>query len=269
MKKIVQRVMRFSIFQPLWEKLFHTAKVGMNYWGGGSFLHSGELNAFKKIFSERKKEKYFLVFDIGANEGNYALALEQIINISKKGTDTSHQIHCFEPAKNTFLELQAKMAGNPNIALNNFGLSEIVSECTLYVPTDSNVLSSVYSKHIITREIANFNEEVIKLDTIDNYCTQKNIVHINFLKIDVEGFELNVLKGAKKMLENNAIEFIQFEFGECMIDARVFFRDFWNLLHEKFELYIILPSGLNHIMQYHEGLEVFHCSNILAKNKEL
>jgi hypothetical protein len=143
-----------------------------------------------------------------------------------------------------------------------------MSECTLYVPTDSNVLSSVYSKHILTREIANFNEELIKLDTIDNYCTQKNIAHIDFLKIDVEGFELNVLKGAKKMLENNAIEFIQFEFGECMIDAKVFFRDFWYLLHEKFELYIILPNGLNHIKQYHEGLEVFHCSNILAKNKE-
>ncbi len=268
MKKIVQRVMRSSIFQPLWEKLFHTAKVGMNYWGGGSFLHSGELNIFKTLFSERREGTHFQIFDIGANEGNYALALEKIIHKSKKDADTSYQIHCFEPAKNTFLQLQAKMEGKSNIALNNFGLSETVSGCTLYVPTNSNVLSSVYSKHIITREIANFTEEKIKMDTIDNYCTQNAIAYINFLKIDVEGFELNVLKGAKKMLENNAIEFIQFEFGECMIDARVFFRDFWNLLHEKFELYIILPNGLNRIKQYHEGLEVFHCSNILAKNKK-
>ena len=69
MKKIIQRIMRSSIFQPLWKKLFHTAKVGMNYWGGGSFLYSGELNSFKKIFTHSKKEnplvsKTFAISDL-------------------------------------------------------------------------------------------------------------------------------------------------------------------------------------------------------------
>ncbi len=268
MKKIVQRIMRSSIFQPLWKKLFHTAKVGMNYWGGGSFLYSGELNTFKKIFINRKKENTFLIFDVGANEGNYALAVEKIINESNQATKINYRMHCFEPATNTFLQLKKNTESKDTITINNVGLSETVSDCTLYVPTDSSVLSSVYAKHIISREIENFTKEVIKMDTIDNYCLQNKIAHIDFLKIDVEGFELNVLKGAKQLLQNNSIDFIQFEFGECMIDARIFFRDFWNLLHEKFELYIILPNGISAIKQYHDGLEVFHCANILAKNKQ-
>ena len=57
----------------------------------------------------------------------------------------------------------------------------------------------------------------IKLDTLDNYCKDNKIVHIHALKIDVEGFELDVLKGARNMLKNKAIDFIQFELSDTFL----------------------------------------------------
>ena len=48
---------------------------------------------------------------------------------------------------------------------------------------------------------------------------------IDFFKIDVEGHEMDVLKGIGDKISN--IKLIQFEFGGCNIDTRCFFQDFW------------------------------------------
>jgi Methyltransferase FkbM domain len=60
---------------------------------------------------------------------------------------------------------------------------------------------------------ANASEELVTIDTIDNYCGKKNISKIDLLKIDTEGFELNVLKGAKGMMLQKKISFIYCETG--------------------------------------------------------
>ena len=262
-------MMRSAFFQPLWGKLFHIAKVGMNYWGAGSYLYSGELNCFKKIVEKRDQNGLFIIFDVGANEGNYVLALDKIMQDNSKTAPLNYQIHCFEPVKKTFSELESAVAGSKHIQLNHFGLSAAKETGHVFVPENSSVLSSNFQQHITSKQLSSFTQEQINLDTLDNYCRQNNILHINYLKIDVEGFELNVLKGAAEMLGKGAVDHIQFEFGECMIDARVFFKDFWNLLNEKYRLYKILPDSLHEITAYNEELEVFHCANFIATHKRI
>ena len=70
------------------------------------------------------------------------------------------------------------------------------------------------------------------------------------------------------MLYQNRIGAIQIEFGGCNIDARIFFRDFWNFLHDKFFVYRIVRDGLYQIKKYDERLECFACSNYLFVNKK-
>ena len=54
------------------------------------------------------------------------------------------------------------------------------------------------------------------VDTIDDFCSANKIPKIDILKIDTEGFDLNVLKGAQQMLSRGQIAFIYTEFNDCV-----------------------------------------------------
>jgi hypothetical protein len=85
------------------------------------------------------------------------------------------------------------------------------------------------------------------------------------LKLDIEGHELNAIKGAKQMIADKKVDFIQFEFGGCNIDSRTYFQDFYYLLKDKYRIYRILRDGIFEIEQYKETSEIFITVNYLAE----
>ena len=84
------------------------------------------------------------------------------------------------------------------------------------------------------------------------------------LKIDVEGHEFNVLKGAEKLLSSNSVRYIQFEFSEFNMESGVFLRDFFNMLTPRYRIYRILRRGLAPLNTYNTYQEVFKTTNYLA-----
>jgi len=110
-------------------------------------------------------------------------------------------------------------------------------------------------------------KELIHLESLDNFCKDKGINHINFLKLDVEGHEYKVLQGAKDLIGKNSIDFIQFEFGGANIDSRTYFQDFYYLLTPYYKIYRILKDGLIAIDTYKEIYEIFLTTNFLAISK--
>ena len=95
-------------------------------------------------------------------------------------------------------------------------------------------------------------------------CKRKKIKEVKFLKIDTEGNELNVLLGAKRLLKENRIETIQFEFNEMNVMSRVFFRDFLELMPDH-TFYRLLPAGLLPIGKYSPLTnEIFAYQNVIA-----
>ena len=109
--------------------------------------------------------------------------------------------------------------------------------------------------------------EEITVKRLDAFCREHKIDRIDLLKIDVEGGELSVLKGATEMLNAGAIHMIQFEFGPCHIDARVFFKDFFRLLSPRYHIYRVLRDGLKLVDKYREADEIFLTTNYLAVTK--
>ena len=90
-----------------------------------------------------------------------------------------------------------------------------------------------------------------------------------FLKIDVEGFELEVLRGAQRMLSEGRIVAIQFEFNEMNVVGRVFVGDFFHLLGPTYTLYRLLPHGLMPIIgQNHWWNEQFIYQNLFALSSQ-
>ncbi|MBC7888546.1 MAG: FkbM family methyltransferase [Ferruginibacter sp.] len=265
MKRVIGYVLRKpsgrKSMQKIYETLFRLSLTGLNYGNGGDFKDSGELYVLKYIKEKLGAEKSITLFDVGGNVGNYSKTLAGIF------TDNA-VIHAFEPSKITFEIFLKTTAGITNIVPNNFGLSDIATDVILYANNDNSGLSSVYQRNLAHFGIAMDKTEKIQLSTVDLYCQKNNINRIHFLKLDVEGHELNVMKGANLMISNKKVDFIQFEFGGCNIDSRTYFQDFYYLLKDKYVIYRILKDGLQEIQQYDERNEIFITINYLAIKRD-
>lgn len=199
-----------------------------------------------------------VIFDVGANKGQFAQAVLKIF-------DQNVTLYSFEPSVNTFCILKAALTDCTNFKIYNYGLGESNEELTLYMDKKASGEASIYKRQVSgkTYEIT----ETIKIITLDNFCVDNNINHIHYLKLDVEGHELSVLKGAKCTLSSCMIDWIQFEFGGCNIDSRTYFRDFFDLLSPNYNIYRLVRNGLVPINQYHETLEIFTTTNFIAMSK--
>lgn len=224
--------------QTFWERLFFLALRGMNIGGGGSPVTSGELNVIRGL------PKGAVVLDVGANRGQYARAA-----LDTRG---DLRIYSFEPSIPAFAVLEK----TPGVKAFPFGFSETEGEVVLYSDSEGSVLASVYQ-----RDVAGipFREAgTVLLRRLADFCTENEITHIDLLKIDVEGHELEVLRGMGNLRPDR----IQFEFGGCNIDSRTFLRDFLRALPD-YTLHRILPAGLTSF-RYSERMEQFGLSNFLA-----
>lgn len=202
------------------------------------------------------------IFDVGANRGQYLSLLLEVF-----GAREAFSIHCFEPSATTFALLLETAKGHPAVVANNCALAAKPGEATLYMNFPASGLASLTARRLdhFGLDHSLFSENVA-IQTLDEYCETSGISEIHLLKIDVEGHELDVLKGASRMLAAKSIHLIQFEFGGANIDTRTYFQDYFYLLSEiGYDIYRILPDGtLYRIATYSEELEKFRTANYLA-----
>ncbi len=185
-----KRVFGSGEFFNLWQNLYRLSLRGMNLGGGGNVFTSGEfaiLNILRDNIGVRNEP---VLFDVGANVGNYIALLMNVF--------PNAQIHSFEPAKETFANLQKNTAPRlthyaGEVRLNNFGLSDSPSEATLHYDRENSGLASLYDRQLDYFGIDYSKSETVQLFTPDNYCAENNIDHIDFLKMDVEGHEIRRL----------------------------------------------------------------------------
>ena len=253
-EKIVSPFFGKKKYYRIWNKLYKASMMGMNVGNGGDFESSGEKYAMGYVKNLLKNIDKPVLFDVGANRGDYAKELVKNYR--------NAEIHCFEPAAETF-KILCSQGKSDKVIMNNFGMSDTCTESILYYDAECDGLASMYKRQCVEHA-----EPIrIKLDTVDHYCEERNIPRINLLKIDIEGNELNALHGAQRMLDEGKIDVIQMEFGGCNIDSRTYFRDFWNLLSAKYKVYRVLLDGVEEITEYGDILEIFFCTNYLFVRK--
>lgn len=229
---------------------------GLGMLNSQNYLISGE-KYFLKIFLKQFNKP--VIFDVGSNQGTYA----KMIKIKRQDAD----VYAFEPHPDTFKRLR-KIAHLFSFKAFNCAVSDKNSNGLLYdfmkdgsthASLEKEVIEKIHRRKTIASRI-----DIISLD----YFTERqSISHINLLKMDTEGNELGVLLGCKKMLKENRIDVIQFEFGETNIPNRIFLIDFIELL-PNYNFYRLIMNGLLPIEKYAPvHWEIFAFQNIIAINK--
>jgi FkbM family methyltransferase len=248
-------------FQGFYERMHEVSLRGMNYGGGGSVQDSGEAMAIRRVRESIDTQAKVILFDVGANVGDYTRAL-----LREFGDRPAVEVHAFEPAPAPRSDLVSSLGSDGRVHIHAFGLGEKAGQRALFTSEDSG-LTSVYRRKLDHLGLEMRPSGEVEIDTIDAFAECQGIRRIDFLKLDVEGHELQVLAGAERMLKEGGIGAIQFEFGGTNIDSRTYFQDFYYRLASRYDLYRILSDGLRLIPRYDERQEVFTTTNYLALQK--
>jgi len=196
--------------------------------------------------------------DIGGNKGEYS---EEIISRFQ-----GVRVFIFEPSRFNQNTLEMKFSDNPNVRVFQIALSDSAGFMPLYADSPGSGGAS-----LLHRKIGHFGIHVSEIEKIevrrfDEIWIKENGDIIDLVKIDVEGYELNVLRGFGEILTR--VRVVQFEMGGTDIDSRTFFQDFWYFFAQnKFSLFRMSPSGLVRIHSYKEQEEGFVFKNYVAFNE--
>lgn len=141
-------------------------------------------------------QKLETVFDVGANIGQTALTLARNFPESR--------VFSFEPIPSTFARLAQNTGREPRIeavccALGSEPGSGKMTTEPLSVSNTLLVEPQTNPKTPVTD---------VNIDTVSSFCAKRGIQRLSLLKIDTEGYEMNVLKGAERLLVAKQIEFV-------------------------------------------------------------
>ena len=167
--------------------------------GIGGKLHS-QYNLLAKEFFEEEIE---CILDVGANIGYQSLFYNKFFGNKIK-------IHCFEPHPISYFFLEKNLSSLDNIKLYNFALGNENKEDYMTIPDHEAHRLSNLGLMSIGQNSNNLKTKILikKLDLLPVSFQQFKAIYI---KIDVEGYEYNVLKGMSNFLNNNTHLYLKIE----------------------------------------------------------
>ena len=227
----------------LWRKLSHRVQIALdrNRW----------FQSLEKDVARIFKRPIRVIFDVGAHQGQTSLHFRKCFPMA--------EVHAFEPSPHNFRALQANLRGRNRIhpqpcALGQTQTLALLSErkndlCGQLVPEDKTQGGDSLTE--------------VRVDTIDNYLQENKLKHIDLLKLDVEGSELDVLRGGTSTLRSKLVNFIVAECDFNAVDTQhSFFPDLLEFLTARNFLFF----GLYDVIHYHEYSGIGYCNALFLSD---
>jgi FkbM family methyltransferase len=198
-----------------------------------------------------------VTFDVGANVGDWTAAL------LRRAPQAS--VTCFEPSQAAFSQLSERFAGNARVDVVQLAVGKDSGVARLWANEPGSGLASLTRRRLDHFDLDFSHSEDVTVTSLDDWCLGSGVTP-QFLKLDVEGHELEALSGATATVSRSLV--VQFEFGGCNIDTRTYFQDFFYYFKEvQFDLFRLAPRGLLPISNYREIDEAFVTTNYFAARK--
>jgi FkbM family methyltransferase len=220
-------------------------------WENSNSETNGEHILLSKVLPKAR-----LIVDVGANIGDWTQACLQL--------NPEVKILAFEASPETAKTFEIRFYENENVTFFNFGLGEKDGFFEFYDHGTNAESSGFYSREgsVGRKHDRVIRAEMRRLDSIEEL---RGADSIDFVKIDTEGSEMGVMRGATEFLENHRIRLLQFEYGGAWIDARLFLVDAFELLSSYgYLIGRICPKEIWWIDNYHSDLEKFKYANFVA-----
>jgi len=175
-----------------------------------------------------------IIFDVGAHRGETAVVFSNSFPAS--------QIHSFEPSPETFTALQSHVSRLKNVQPVNIALGSSAGVSTLNINKSTATNSLLTRARVEDDTLAELMEPVaaatVTVRTLDEYCTGAGVDVIDVLKMDVQGFEIEVLSGGRKLLSDARIPLVYCEvsFKPLYKNQPLFEGVYGELVQSGFEL---------------------------------
>ena len=205
------------------------------------------------------------VVDVGANRGEWSRAVQNNLRGRVR-------IFAFEPNPLAFKTLNAwAETTRPNSAtVAQLAIGEKVGTRPFYLYEWQDEFSGfkprkgpMFAAKPAPRQIE------VECTTLDKYCLAHRVRHIQFLKIDTEGAEFEVIRGCAKLLSHARIDVIQFEYGGTYRDSGVRLEEVYKYLSEYQYRVFKMSDKLVHLEKWSDEYEDYLYSNYLAINARL
>jgi len=247
--------------------------LGYEIWKTESFpFHVDYCRDIERLARANSPASLQTLFDIGANKGQTALHLTEYFPAAR--------VHAFEPVQGTFDILTERTLGKPNILRYRLAFGSQAGPCQIFLQdsTQWNSLTEAInvppdgctpageapngrasSQGMAKIETADAKVEMIEVETLDGFCERNAIEHIDLLKTDTEGYDLELLRGAVGLLERKAISFIYSEVGFSPEDKR---HTFLIELKEFLAAHDFVFYGLYELVNY--GTPAEYCNALFV-----
>lgn len=230
---------------------------------------NGEFALHRKVseWASRRGEP-FIVIDVGANVGYWS---SHLLDACERAGVQEVRLWAFEPSD----EIRTKLASRLQSLSSDYEISisaEAVADKVGQAAFDARPgISGV--KHLLTDAALAHGDTPsvdVAVTTLADVLQAEHIETADFVKSDVEGFDLSVLRGAAPLLAAGRIGIFQFEYNHCWVSTRSFLRDVFELV-EKFPYSVckVVPGGVDAYESWHIELETFFESNYLLVRDDL
>lgn len=195
-------------------------------------------------------------FDIGANKGQWA----EVFVAHCPGLERAVM---FEPSRNAQKKI-AERGLDKKIQLVKAAVADRIQDMDFFEEENAGETSSLVPGFSNPSAV----KTTVPCVTVDTEMQRLGWNEVDFMKIDVEGYDLFVIKGAKQALTSNAITFIQFEYNTPWSRTGSTLREAMDILEAAdYSIYLISPFGLHPFIYQNNG-DFFGYSNFVGVNNK-
>ena len=220
---LIERLAVESIRRRRLKKLKHTVAYG---------LKIGHIDSLE-LLELAKPQSPHIIYDVGANIGTWTLLAKAIIPQSK--------IHAFEPLKMFHDKFNQEIQDIPDIVLHKVALGDEPDVLNMQVTSYPDA-SSLLEIGDATKDyfgIVKDREELVDVVCLDEYVSKFNLPLPNLIKLDIQGYELQAMRGAEKCLNHATfiiceVSLVEFYKGQALFPEIISFLSDRNFMLHAF-----------------------------------